>query len=82
MSRILSKRWIWLRSRISRSVTQMHWGGGTPTYLSPGQITELWNAIAERFRLDADGEFSIEIDPRVTTARTSENVAQPSGLIA
>jgi len=51
----------------NRVVTQMHWGGGTPTYLDACQITELFNAIAHRFSLTADGEFSIEIDPRVTT---------------
>src|SRR5262245_6080992 len=51
-----------------RVVTQMHWGGGTPTYLEPGQITELFNVIAGRFYLAANGEFSIEIDPRVTTS--------------
>ena len=50
-----------------RLVTQMHWGGGTPTYLNPDQITELFNAIAERFTFAASGEYSIEIDPRVTT---------------
>jgi oxygen-independent coproporphyrinogen III oxidase len=52
----------------NRVVTQMHWGGGTPTYLDCCQITELFNAIADRFSLAADGEFSIEIDPRVTTS--------------
>jgi len=52
----------------NRAVTQMHWGGGTPTYLEPSQITELFNAIAARFYLAANGEFSIEIDPRVTTS--------------
>ena len=50
-----------------RAVAQMHWGGGTPTYLDSRQITELFNAIAERFCLTSGGEFSIEIDPRVTT---------------
>src|SRR5262249_45573988 len=50
-----------------RRATQMHWGGGTPTYLNPDQITVLFNAIAERFPLAPDGEYSIEIDPRVTT---------------
>src|SRR5436190_4410552 len=50
-----------------RVVTQMHWGGGTPTYLSPFEIEELFKAIAGSFSLDANGEFSIEIDPRVTT---------------
>jgi oxygen-independent coproporphyrinogen-3 oxidase len=51
----------------SRLVTQMHWGGGTPTYLDPHQITALFDSIASRFTLAADGEFSVEIDPRVTT---------------
>jgi oxygen-independent coproporphyrinogen-3 oxidase len=50
-----------------RVVTQMHWGGGTPTYLGSEQITTLFNAISERFSLSEGGEYSIEIDPRVTT---------------
>jgi oxygen-independent coproporphyrinogen-3 oxidase len=50
-----------------RLVTQMHWGGGTPTYLDPQQITKLFNAITARFSVAASGEHSIEIDPRVTT---------------
>ena len=50
-----------------RLVTQMHWGGGTPTYLDPGQITEVFNAIASNFTIAAGGEYSVEIDPRVTT---------------
>src|SRR5205085_1486307 len=51
-----------------RVVTQTHWGGGTPTYLDPHQITELFSALAARFSLAATGEHSIEIDPRVTTS--------------
>jgi oxygen-independent coproporphyrinogen-3 oxidase len=51
-----------------RVVTQMHWGGGTPTYLQPSQIKELFNAISDRFQLASSSEFSIEIDPRVTTS--------------
>ena len=50
-----------------RLVTQMHWGGGTPTYLNPAQIRELFDAITDRFSLVFGGEYSIEIDPRVTT---------------
>jgi oxygen-independent coproporphyrinogen-3 oxidase len=50
-----------------RRVTQMHWGGGTPTYFDTTQITNLFNAIARRFSLSSGGEYSIEIDPRVTT---------------
>jgi oxygen-independent coproporphyrinogen-3 oxidase len=52
-----------------RKTTQMHWGGGTPTYLDTQQITDLYNAVAERFSLTADGEYSVEIDPRVTNFR-------------
>jgi oxygen-independent coproporphyrinogen-3 oxidase len=51
----------------NRTTTQLHWGGGTPTYLDPHQIRELHNAIAERFSLQPGGEYSIEIDPRVTS---------------
>lgn len=49
-----------------RPVTQMHWGGGTPTYLDAGEITELMHGLASHFRLLDKGyrEYSIEIDPR------------------
>lgn len=47
-----------------RTVTQLHWGGGTPTYLSPAQIRQLMALLRRHFRLAADGEFSIEVDPR------------------
>jgi oxygen-independent coproporphyrinogen III oxidase len=50
-----------------RPVTQMHWGGGTPTYLDPLQLTTLFNSINDRFELSDTGEYSVEIDPRVTT---------------
>jgi len=51
-----------------RVVTQMHWGGGTPTYLQPSQITELFNAITDRLELVGNAECSIEIDPRATSS--------------
>jgi oxygen-independent coproporphyrinogen-3 oxidase len=49
-----------------RPITQMHWGGGTPTYLDNAEITELMHLLASHFRLlDKDyREYSIEIDPR------------------
>jgi oxygen-independent coproporphyrinogen-3 oxidase len=50
-----------------RKVEQLHWGGGTPTYLAPNQIEDLYAHIAERFSFSSDAEVSIEIDPRVTT---------------
>lgn len=55
-----------LRDAHARIVTQMHWGGGTPTYLNSKQITHLFNAIVTRFAVPVNAELSIEIDPRVT----------------
>ena len=53
-----------------RPITQMHWGGGTPTFLDDAQITELMHAIASHFHLLDKGyrEYSIEIDPRTVAA--------------
>ncbi len=51
-----------------RRVVQYHWGGGTPTYLSPSQIEQLHGCIAQHFDVDPAGEIAIEVDPRVTTA--------------
>jgi len=50
----------------NRVVTQLHWGGGTPTFLSDDEIRDVMRAIRANFRLldDDSGEYSIEIDPR------------------
>jgi oxygen-independent coproporphyrinogen III oxidase len=50
-----------------RRLVQHHWGGGTPTYLTPEQIVRLDAAVKEHFDVAADAERAIEIDPRVTT---------------
>ncbi len=49
-----------------RPVIQFHWGGGTPTYLSPAQMEDLFGYARERFSFAPDAEIGIEIDPRVT----------------
>ncbi len=57
-----------------RYVSQLHWGGGTPTYINDEQMTDLYQHIARSFQLrnDDEGEFSLEIDPRtVGTDRIS-----------
>jgi oxygen-independent coproporphyrinogen-3 oxidase len=46
---------------------QLHWGGGTPTHLSPSQLERLFRAMTDRFSLVPGAEISIEVDPRVTT---------------
>jgi oxygen-independent coproporphyrinogen-3 oxidase len=50
----------------NRSVSQFHWGGGTPTYLSPAQMEDLFQHTRERFTFAPDAEIGVEIDPRVT----------------
>jgi oxygen-independent coproporphyrinogen-3 oxidase len=49
-----------------RVVEQLHWGGGTPTFISEAQMRELMEQTRKYFKLAEDdtGEFSIEIDPR------------------
>lgn len=49
-------------------VRQMHWGGGTPNYLTAAQFRALLAGIHDRFQFHPDAEVSIEIDPRHTDA--------------
>ncbi|MFV7669790.1 oxygen-independent coproporphyrinogen III oxidase [Shewanella algae] len=46
------------------TVTQMHWGGGTPTFLNPQQIIKLSSLLKSHFNFAEQGEYSIEVDPR------------------
>ncbi|HAV22783.1 MAG: oxygen-independent coproporphyrinogen III oxidase [Ignavibacteria bacterium GWA2_55_11] len=50
-----------------RQVTQMHWGGGTPSYLDPSEIRDLMDVLRRRFNFAPDAEISVEIDPRGLT---------------
>lgn len=47
-----------------RQVVQVHLGGGTPTFLTAAELTRLGRMIHGNFRLAADAELSVEIDPR------------------
>ena len=53
-----------------RQVVQMHWGGGTPTFLSVAQLRRLHGMLAAAFELG--GEQSIEVDPHVTTPEQTD----------
>lgn len=55
---------------------QLHWGGGTPTHLSPNQIERLFRAMTDRFDLVPAAEISIEVDPRVTTIEQLDVLAR------
>jgi oxygen-independent coproporphyrinogen III oxidase len=51
-------------------VEQLHFGGGTPTFLSDDEIKLVMTAIRQHFKLVNDGEYSIEIDPRKVSDET------------
>jgi oxygen-independent coproporphyrinogen-3 oxidase len=55
-----------------RPVSQLHWGGGTPTFLSHDEMAELMAATREHFTLLSDdkAEYSIEVDPREASPDT------------
>ena len=59
------------------TLNQLHWGGGTPTYLSPDQCDQLFGMISKRFKFTPDAEIALEIDPCVTTM---EHLSALSGL--
>ena len=56
----------------NRPVEQLHWGGGTPTFISHDEMRELMRVTRQHFNLvnDDTGEYSIEIDPREVTRET------------
>jgi len=47
-----------------RNVSQLHWGGGTPTFLTQPQIQRLIDVLKDSFTFADDAEISIEVDPR------------------
>ena len=57
-----------------RPVIQFHWGGGTPTYLTPVQIEDLFGFTREHFTFAPDAEIGIEVDPRVTSREHLETL--------
>ncbi len=59
-----------------RVVTQIHWGGGTPTFLSDKEIYEIIECIRDNFNVPADNEveFGIEVDPRTVDQQRLKNL--------
>lgn len=45
-----------------KTLEQLHWGGGTPTFLNDDEILELMAGLNERFPFEEGGEFSIEVE--------------------
>jgi oxygen-independent coproporphyrinogen-3 oxidase len=57
-------------------VTQLHLGGGTPTFLSHDEMRQLLASVREHFTLVPNGEYSIEVDPRKVDFATVELLAE------
>ena len=57
-------------------VTDIHWGGGSPTMLAPHDVRRLADHIALRFEIARDANFAIEIDPRGLTDATVQALAE------
>lgn len=53
---------------LGQSVSQLHLGGGTPTFLSDSQLRTLMSMLHRNFALVPGGEYSIEVDPRTVDA--------------
>ena len=66
------QEWELYRMSLRRStripLTELHLGGGTPTFLSAGELDEMISGILEHVDQTPDAEFSVESDPRVTQA--------------
>jgi oxygen-independent coproporphyrinogen-3 oxidase len=66
-------------SKLGRSqleLGEVHFGGGTPTFLAPEEFEALLEGLWARLRLRPDASVSIEVDPRVTTASQLELLAR------
>ncbi|WP_188709618.1 oxygen-independent coproporphyrinogen III oxidase [Polaromonas eurypsychrophila] len=59
-----------------QTVTQLHLGGGTPTFLSDDELRELMAMLRRSFTLAPGGEYSIEVDPRTVDAARLRTLAQ------
>ncbi len=61
---------------VGQSVSQLHLGGGSPTFLSDPELRELMAMLRRSFTLAPGGEYSIEIDPRTVDAGRLETLAE------
>ena len=59
-----------------QSVSQLHLGGGTPTFFSDDELGELMSMLRRNFNLVAGGEYSIEVDPRTVDETRLQTLAR------
>lgn len=60
---------------VGQTVTQLHLGGGTPTFMSDSELSELMAMLRRNFTLVPGGEYSIEIDPRTIDSNRLDTLA-------
>ncbi len=58
----------------TRKVGQIHFGGGTPNFLHPDELTEIMQKIWENFEVLPDAEIAIEMHPRTSTKKFCTNL--------
>ena len=59
-----------------QTVSQLHLGGGTPTFFNDDELAELMAMLRRNFSLVPGGEYSIEVDPRTVDAGRLETLAR------
>src|SRR3990167_7878165 len=59
-----------------QTVSQLHLGGGSPTFLSDAELGELMGMLRRNFNLAPGGEYSIEVDPRTIDAQRLDTLAE------
>lgn len=57
-----------------REVSQVHFGGGTPNFFQPEEMTAIFEAIRSRFTILPDAEIAIEMHPRTSTKAFNRNL--------
>ncbi|MFA6180358.1 MAG: oxygen-independent coproporphyrinogen III oxidase, partial [Candidatus Methylopumilus sp.] len=60
---------------LGQTITQLHLGGGSPTFFSDDELTELMSMLRRSFVLAPGGEYSIEVDPRTVDEKRLEHLA-------
>jgi oxygen-independent coproporphyrinogen-3 oxidase len=61
---------------LGQSVSQLHLGGGSPTFLSDAELRELMAMLRRSFNLTPGGEYSIEVDPRTIDVQRLDTLAE------
>ncbi|NTV99898.1 MAG: oxygen-independent coproporphyrinogen III oxidase [Oscillochloris sp.] len=59
-----------------RQVVQLHWGGGTPNFLSTPQMRRLVDLLNTHFQIDPAGEVALEFDPRIGTIEQLQQIRE------